>query len=192
MRELRAPTWATTRVSSSIAGVLATENERLFDNDLIGGADLVARENDNRGLSYSLEGRYEASNDRFDWVVGALWAHDLQEQKTRVRVGESADTPIEGVSLFPPSFVFPPGLCLQCTDKEFELESAALFGDLTWRATERLDLTVGGRYTRELRSRPRSSTRPRSGRIRSSGSRSSTPSGRTLRTPRRSTTSRPA
>ena len=132
-----------------IGGLIRSENDRLFDNDLIGGADLVRRENDNEGTSWSVEGRYESTGDRVDWVVGGLYSRDSQEHKTRVQVGSSAATPIEGVSLLPPPFIFPEGLCLQCTDKEFEVESAAIFGDVTVRLTDRLGLSVGGRFTHD-------------------------------------------
>lgn len=40
-----------------------------------------------------------------------------------------------------------PPLCLGCSTRRNTLESFALFSDFTWHATDRLDLTVGGRYT---------------------------------------------
>ena len=132
-----------------VGGVIDSSSDRLFDNDLIGGADLVQRTNAYEGTSSSLEARYERASERFDWVLGALYARDEQQQETRIRVGESAATPINGVSLLPPAFVFPVGLCLQCNDKEFEVSSSALFGDVTWHASGRLDVTLGARATRD-------------------------------------------
>ena len=132
-----------------IGGVIDTASDRLFDNDLIGGADLVNRENAYRGTSWSVEARLENSLDRLDWVAGALYARDDQKQSNRIRIGAGAATPIDGVVLLPPPFVFPPGLCLQCNDKRFEVDSTALFGDLTFRLSQRLDLSLGGRYTHD-------------------------------------------
>ena len=133
-----------------VGGVIETDNERLFDNDLIGGADLVTRENGADGTSWSVEARLESASDKLDWVAGALYARDDQEQQARIRIGSSAATPIDGVALLPPPAVFPVGLCLQCTDKRFEVESSALFADLTLHLSRRLDLTLGGRYTHDV------------------------------------------
>jgi iron complex outermembrane receptor protein len=43
----------------------------------------------------------------------------------------------------------PVGLCAQCTDKNFEVYSLALFTDFSWHLSERLDLSFGGRYTQD-------------------------------------------
>lgn len=38
-------------------------------------------------------------------------------------------------------------LCLGCSIREFNMESYAAFGDLTWRASDRVNVIVGGRFT---------------------------------------------
>jgi iron complex outermembrane receptor protein len=40
-------------------------------------------------------------------------------------------------------------LCLGCNQRRNTLESIAIFSDITWHATDRLDLTVGARYTED-------------------------------------------
>jgi iron complex outermembrane receptor protein len=132
-----------------VTGVIRTEHERFFDNDLVGGADLAPRQVAADAVSWSIEARFERQGERVDQVVGVLYARDDHQQQSRIRVGTSADTPINGVVLLPPASVFPPGLCLQCADKEFEVESAALFADFTVHLSERLDLILGGRYTHD-------------------------------------------
>jgi iron complex outermembrane receptor protein len=135
----------------SITGVIDARNERLFDNDLIAAADMVKRTNDNEGSSWSTELRMEMTKTQFDWVLGAMYARDRQEHTTRITVAEAADVilPVPPFVLLPPPFFFPVGLCLQCTDKKFEVESVAVFSDFTWHVNDRLDLIVGGRYTHD-------------------------------------------
>ena len=138
-------------VLKSITGVIDAETKRFFDNDLIAAADLVHRDNDYDGFSWSTELRVEVTKEQYDWVLGFLYAQDDQEQVNRVTVGESADAilPVAPNVLLPPPFVFPVGLCLQCNEKNFEVDSIAVFSDLTWHFNDRLDLIVGGRYTHD-------------------------------------------
>ena len=61
------------------------------------------------------------------------------------------------VGAFPPLFVgiqnnTPDGmlpLCLGCGQRNFDLESWAIFTDVSWRVTDALELIVGGRYTED-------------------------------------------
>ncbi len=134
-----------------IGGVIDAENERFFDNDLIAAANLIERRNEYEGLSWSIEFRTEITRDKYDLVAGLLYAQDDQEQVNRITVQESADVvlPIPPNVLLPPPSVFPVGLCLQCNTKNFEVESAAAFADLTVHFTDRLDVIIGGRLTHD-------------------------------------------
>ncbi|MGH8245451.1 MAG: TonB-dependent receptor, partial [Gammaproteobacteria bacterium] len=138
-------------VLKSITGVIDADNKRFFDNDLVAAADLVHRDNHYEGFSWSTELRFELTKETFEWVLGAMYAQDDQEQDNRITVGDSADAilPVPPNVLLPPPFVFPVGLCLQCNQKNFEVDSFAVFSDITWHTNDRLDLIVGGRYTHD-------------------------------------------
>lgn len=128
----------------AIAGVIDAEQRRFFDNDLIGGLDILARTNIWEGSSWSIEARLESRSERVDWVVGALYAQDDQEQFNDVAVSNDPTATFNGVGFLPP---FPPGLGLSRNTKDFEVDSQAVFADVTYRATDRLDLILGARYT---------------------------------------------
>jgi iron complex outermembrane receptor protein len=140
-------------VLKSITGVIDGEQARLFDDDLVGGWDNFFRQGEREGTSYSTELRLEVARESYDWIFGVLYANDDQEQANQVLAGSNTAAPIgplgpdpAGVVLLPP---LPPGLCFLCDEKDFELESVAVFTDYTWHALPRLDLTVGGRYTHD-------------------------------------------
>jgi iron complex outermembrane recepter protein len=142
---------------TSITGLIDAEHRRLFDQDVIAAADIARRSNVYTGLSWSTELRLEIAKDRFEWVVGGLYAEDDQEQEIRIRIGENADAllPVApNVVLLPPvptpfGPAMPVGLCAQCNDKNYEVQSLAFFTDFSWHQTERLDLVFGGRYTND-------------------------------------------
>ena len=127
-----------------ITGVIDAQQDRLFDNDLIGGADTLVRTNLYEGNSWSTELRLAGGNDTGDWVVGALYASDEQTQENNVAIATNATATLGGAGWLPP---FPPDLGLALNSKIFEVESIAVFGDYTWHATDALDVTLGGRYT---------------------------------------------
>ena len=134
-----------------ITGVLDADLARLFDNDLVGGADVVFRDNFYQGNSWSSELRLEGSTSRLDWIAGVLYADDEQTQENLVSVGVG---PALGHDLDPPNGVFvlpgfPEGLGLALNEKSYVVESAAVFADLTFHVSDRLDLIAGGRYTRD-------------------------------------------
>ena len=131
-------------VLKSITGIIDAEQERLFDNDTFGGADLIFRDNRYTGTSWSTELRLEATNENFDWVVGAMYASDDQEQDNNVAISTNPTASIDGVGFLPP---FPQGLGLALNNKNFEVDSFAIFADFNFRLNEKLDLTVGARYT---------------------------------------------
>ncbi len=127
-----------------VTGLVDAEQERLFDNDLIGGVDVLSRDNLYEGQSWSTEFRLEGVNENVSWVAGILYAEDDQEQQNNVAVSSDPTATINGIGFLPP---FPPGLGLARNSKNFEVESLAVFGDLTWSPSDALDVIVGARYT---------------------------------------------
>ena len=187
----------------SITGRIDTENEKVFDNDLV-PEDLVNRYQARDAESWSTEFRVEFSNERFDWITGFLYAEDkvadvpldgtpggglgvVTGVTTAVDGGVSLD-PVPGgnpnvpivmpgvvdfalTGALPPLFdlsggavpggfhlwhfvgggtpdMLPP-LCLGCALRQNNNDSWSVFSDITWHATEQLDLTVGFRYTED-------------------------------------------
>jgi iron complex outermembrane receptor protein len=130
----------------AVAGLIDASQKRLFDNDLIGDLDVLKRTNDYEGDSWSIEARLESTGDSIDWVVGALYAEDQQEQLNNVAVSSDPTATFNGVGFLPP---FPEGLGLARNTKNFEVESLAVFADATWHVTDSLDLIAGARYTQD-------------------------------------------
>ena len=62
-------------VLKSITGLLNTEREKVFDNDLT-PEDLVNRYEAKDASSWSSELRLEITNDQFEWVIGAMYSED--------------------------------------------------------------------------------------------------------------------
>jgi iron complex outermembrane recepter protein len=131
-------------VLKSITGVIDASLDRVFDNDLAGGADTLRRDNSYDGTSWSTEFRVQITEDKYDFVAGVMYASDEQKQDNNVAVSSQATATLDGVGWLPP---FPEGLGLAKNKKKWELESWAVFADYTWHATDRLDLVVGARYT---------------------------------------------
>jgi len=59
----------------SVTGFLDTENVRVFDNDVV-PEDLIRRYEEKDAESWSTELRLEITTDRFEWVIGGLYAED--------------------------------------------------------------------------------------------------------------------
>ena len=129
-----------------ITGLIDAETTRLFDNDLVGGADTLQRDNAYDGKSWSTELRVDIAQGDLDMVFGALYADDVQKQDNNVATSSQATATLGGVGWLPP---FPPGLGLARNNKKWAVESLAAFADFNYHATERLDLIIGGRYTRD-------------------------------------------
>jgi len=127
-----------------VTGFIDAQQDRVFDNDLIGGADTLIRTNLYEGESFSTEMRLAGSNDSSDWVVGFLYADDQQTQENNVAISTQPTATLGGVGWLPP---FPEGLGLALNDKSFEVQSIAVFADYTWHVNEQWDITIGGRYT---------------------------------------------
>lgn len=133
-------------VIKSITGFIDADLDRLFDNDLAGGADTLKRTNAYRGFSWSTELRVEISQDNYDFIAGVLYAEDDQEQDNNVAISTQATATIGGVGWLPP---FPEGLGLALNQKNWEVESLAVFADYTWHVNDQWDLTAGARYTKD-------------------------------------------
>ena len=129
-----------------VSGIIDAKLDRYFDNDLVGGMDALARTNQYDGRSWSTELRLEIREDQYDLVVGGMYAQDEQNQDNNVAVSTNATATISGVGVLPP---FPAGLGLAKNTKSFDVESQALFADLTWHLNDRLDVGVGARYTQD-------------------------------------------
>lgn len=127
-----------------ISGVIDADLDRTFDNDLMGGMDALIRTNAYEGTSWSTELRVEVSEDNYDFVGGLMYANDEQDQDNSVATSTNPTATAGGVGILPP---FPVGLGLALNQKSWELESWAVFGDLTWHFGDRLDVTIGARYT---------------------------------------------
>ena len=130
---------------TSITGVIDADNNRWFDQDLVGGVDSIDRTNSYEGTSWSTELRLDYSGDSVDWTLGAMYSKDKQDQNNLVAVSTNATATLNGVGWLPP---FPEDLGLAFNHKGYEVEEQALFGDLTFHMTESLDLIAGGRFTR--------------------------------------------
>ena len=74
----------------SITGRIDTENEKIFDNDLV-PEDLVNRYQARDAESWSTEFRVEFSNEQFDWITGFLYAEDRISKVCRWRVLRAVD-----------------------------------------------------------------------------------------------------
>lgn len=131
-------------VIKSITGFIDADLDRVFDNDLAGGADTLIRTNAYRGFSWSTELRVEISQDNYDFIAGILYARDDQEQDNNVAISTQATATINGVGWLPP---FPDRLGLALNKKNWEVKSLAVFADYTWHVNDQWDLTAGARYT---------------------------------------------
>ncbi|MDD9797600.1 MAG: TonB-dependent receptor [Alphaproteobacteria bacterium] len=137
----------------SITGYVDSEAERAFDQDNF-HADAVRRNNEYEGESISQEVRFQSTaNETVDWIVGAIWAQDEITQYNAITTGGTGvfDHPnIPGVDstriLSPAASV---GFRINENNRVFETETMALFADFTWHLSDRTDITVGGRYSRD-------------------------------------------
>jgi len=132
----------------SVTGFIRTTQDRIFDQDQ-SSLDLLQRNNAYTGKSWSQELRLEITKADYSLVVGGLYAEDNQRQYNNIFM--RSERQIDGVFVLPPVIpgVFPDGTVIDLKNKSFKTDSLAVFADATWHATERLDFTVGGRFTRD-------------------------------------------
>ncbi len=131
---------------TSITGVIDAEQNRFFDQDLIGGVDALDRTNTYEGTSWSTELRLDYSGERMDWTVGLMYSKDDQTQDNLVAISTNPTATLNGNGCcgLPP---FPEDLGLAFNGKSFETEEQAIFADMTFHLTDTLDLIAGGRFT---------------------------------------------
>ncbi len=154
-------------VVKSVTGIIGATNSRLFDNDLLGGSTGLLRENEIDATSWSTELRTEISAERYDLIIGGLYADDIINRIDGVQATGPVFGPLTGTGMNrAPAFVIglpgrvgAPPICLACVTKIYQTEGFAIFSDFTWRATEALDLTFGFRYTDETVTQTRSNRR---------------------------------
>ncbi len=130
---------------TSITGIIDAEQNRFFDQDLVGGADSLDRTNTYKGTSWSTELRLDYSGERVDWTAGLMYSKDDQEQDNLVAVSTNATATLGANPGFLPPF--PEDLGLAFNDKSFVTEEQAFFYDITLHLTDELDLIHGGRIT---------------------------------------------
>lgn len=114
------------------------------------------------------EFKLAGSNDRLDWVAGVSYFDEDAEQTSEVNTNTTAvDNIVRNLGIAPTpdgslfgftsflaqSFGLPVDLTGQAWNEQFQntlnTRSYAAFGDVIWRATDRLNLTFGLRYTRD-------------------------------------------
>jgi len=137
---------------TSITGFIDQENSEIGEVDGT-SLDMFREETFGNSDSFSSELRFSTIGEhKLDWLVGALYAEDNFQI-------DATFTPESGNLLFIPfdpfCFANPPA-CFVSLPTDFILfndqvdrteTSWAVFADATWHVNEKLDLTVGGRYT---------------------------------------------
>jgi len=105
----------------------------------------ISQFTDEKSDMFSQELRLAGGDDRLNWQAGLYY---FSEETDRVEGGGFLIGPAAGLlnrALIPAN-----GMTLtDMVDQHAEVESVAAFGEFTWSATERLDLTFGARYSRD-------------------------------------------
>jgi len=104
---------------------------------------LVFTDEDNEMFSQEL--RLSGGSESLTWQTGLYY---FNEQTHRIEGGEFPLGPGAPDALGVPSFLVGQTL-FDSADQHNETDSFAVFGELTWSASDRLDLTFGARYTEE-------------------------------------------
>lgn len=121
----------------SVTGLLDTAHDLTGDVDLT-SFDFLNQSADVDTDTFSQELRLQSNGDRkFDWVIGGLYARDENIQRFLAHAGADSFLGL------PEGFLFSDGRI------ETTITSYGLFGQATWHATERLSLTLGGRYSND-------------------------------------------
>jgi iron complex outermembrane receptor protein len=113
------------------------------DRDYTGLSIQTSQHIPSRQDQYSQEIRFASNGDRkIDYVAGLYWFTQTIEGRPITVYG-----PLAAYWLLGP----PPGIPSNLLDgyTRFDSDSYAAFGEITWRATDRLSLTAGTRYTWE-------------------------------------------
>ncbi len=89
----------------------------------------------------SQEFRLNGSSESLDWFVGASATRERNELDFTLEfmdIGLLLGSPLNGAAPF-----------LETSHTNSSTDSYAIYGDLTWQATDRLNVTVGGRYSED-------------------------------------------
>lgn len=125
----------------SITGYLDSSFDRTADLDGISltiGPLPLRRFNDYEGESFSQEFRLQSAGDSdISWTAGLFYVKDELTRINQIQIMPKTDP--NGV---PVGFI-------NSNDQTFEFESIAAFGEINWAITEELELTLGGRYSRD-------------------------------------------
>lgn len=128
-------------VFKSITGYIDSSFDRESDLDGIPftfGPLPLRRVNDYSGTSWSQEFRLMSDNDsRFDWTIGAIYIDDDLDRINQIQI--MPDDAPSGTAV---GFI-------NSNDSNYRFKSSALFGEVNWPLTEQLDLTVGGRFSKD-------------------------------------------
>ena len=88
-----------------------------------------------------------SANGLVDWIIGGFYYHDTSQRSDSFQLGinsavrAAAGTPATDVAL-----------------SDYKIESYAVFGQATFHLTDKLDLTLGGRYSHDSKSAIQSGT----------------------------------
>ena len=98
---------------------------------------------------FTQEFRLSSTGETMDWLVG-LYYEDSSNAWQANFAGVSSNDYQDSISLdyweFATGQTFPQGQVAWYSDSDTEWEQTAIFGEGTWHATDKLDITVGGRY----------------------------------------------
>ncbi len=90
---------------------------------------------------WTQEARLSGSTDRIDWLAGAFYTKTSRDYGQRLIV-----TGFEDLSGIPTRGLRAPKDVLFYSDLAYDFKQFAAFGEVTWKATDRLELTGGLRY----------------------------------------------
>lgn len=124
----------------SITGYLDSAFDRTADLDGISltiGPLPLRRFNDYEGESYSQEFRLQSVGDTISWTAGLFYVKDELTRINQIQI-----LPKTNPNGTPVGFI-------NSNDQLFEFESIAAFGEVNWAMTDELELTLGGRYSRD-------------------------------------------
>ena len=139
------------------------------DEDGTNRRDLyVDSTNTESNTSFYQEFKFNGSSDRFDWIAGASYFKEDADQTSEINTyTDAVDTIVRNLGMAPTptgtlfgyvdqqlqAFGIPLTLMGHRWNERFintaDTRAYALFGDVIWHATDRLNLTFGLRYTRD-------------------------------------------
>ncbi|PCJ30264.1 MAG: hypothetical protein COA90_09860 [Gammaproteobacteria bacterium] len=108
-------------------------------------------ENEEENQFFSQELRFNGENEHFNWLAGVYFSSEHAKQELKLTTYTNSLNAIAQGSLpNSPSANFPfpdDQLWMESMQNKLRSQSMSTFADLTWFATEKLDLTFGLRYT---------------------------------------------